>query len=69
MVPMAIKGREEMTVYQDQMAQEEKEVHLVRKVNKVPVVTEGPEATLVNLGPGVNKDVRDQQGQMESRAR
>lgn len=65
--PMVIKANEEMTDYQDQMAQEETEAHLVRKVNKVPVVTEGPEVTLVNLGPGVNKDVRGQQGQTEIR--
>lgn len=65
--PMAIKASEEMTDYQDQMAQEETEAQLVRKVNKVPVVTEGQEATLVNLGPGVNKDVRGQQGQTEIR--
>lgn len=67
--PMAIKASEEMTDYQDQMAQEEREAHLVKKVNKVPVGTEGPEVTLVNPGPGVNKDVRGQQGQTENRVR
>lgn len=67
--PMAIKASEEMTDYQDQMAQEEREAHLVKKVNKVPVETEGPEVTLVNPGPGVNKDVRGQQGQTENRVR
>lgn len=40
---------------------------MVRRVNKGPVVTEVPEASLVNPGQGVSKDVKDHPEQMESR--
>lgn len=56
---MGITEKEGMMGHKDQMDLEAKEVYQVRKVNRVHVETEDPEAMLVNQVLGASRDVKD----------